>query len=686
MRSKSQTQLSESKINKGLNIASGVGNVASSLLNEFSDDDSIEATRDMELSNIRSLSTKSALSSWVSDWVPQSTENMGLSGLSGAASGAAAGAVAGPWGALAGGIAGLAGGLFGAQSRNAQVEDANLKVTNAIKAQNNYLTEMQAKDALGNIAAFGGWVGAHGGDYPTGFNSFKSGGSHESNKLGGVPQGISENGVPNLVEEGETKWGDYIFSKRLKVPKGFGKLYNLKNIDDSSYADASKRISRESEERPFDSISRRGRDEMLARLQTAQEDQKYIDSIDTQLNQIFALNGLEDTIFAKGGSIHIDPSKKGTFTAAAKRHGQGVQEFARRVLANKENYSPSLVKKANFARNAAKWHADGGYLEGWMNPLSGTSFSAGSRNGIGPKVGYSPIGNVNFKVNTSLDLADPNIRNSYESIISPSKLTNISRSLEGKIGSPEVQKLKSKPVFRTLNEDITEDTASRSNLNNLGLFAPALTNLGTTISAIASTPEQVNLDRLDLSPYKRRRYLPYDPIDQEYLANKYRAQTGAITRKIIDSSAGNPSAARAALVAHNFNNINSLGDLYIKADETNRQRKERSIRFDSEQDRQLAALSAQEQQFNALQGLREYEINAKNRAARRNAINQGLNTLGSNLAEISRYNLDKTAVSNMFPMYNPWTGEWVGNEKSEGGFLFNPEIDIFLKTMKKGGK
>lgn len=74
MRSKSQTQLSESKINKGLNIASGVGNVASSLLNEFSDDDSIEATRDMELSNIRSLSTKSALSSWVSDWVPQSTE------------------------------------------------------------------------------------------------------------------------------------------------------------------------------------------------------------------------------------------------------------------------------------------------------------------------------------------------------------------------------------------------------------------------------------------------------------------------------------------------------------------------------------------------------------------------------------------------------------------------------------
>lgn len=57
-----------------------------------------------------------------------------------------------------------------------------------------------------------------------------------------------------------------------------------------------------------------------------------------------------------GGSIHIKPSKRGTFTAAATKHGMGVQEFAARVLRNKEDYSPSLVKKANFARNASKWH------------------------------------------------------------------------------------------------------------------------------------------------------------------------------------------------------------------------------------------------------------------------------------------------------------------------------------------
>jgi len=58
---------------------------------------------------------------------------------------------------------------------------------------------------------------------------------------------------------------------------------------------------------------------------------------------------------ADGGPIHIDPSKKGTFTAAATKHGKSVQAFASQVLAHKENYSPAMVKKANFAKNASKW-------------------------------------------------------------------------------------------------------------------------------------------------------------------------------------------------------------------------------------------------------------------------------------------------------------------------------------------
>jgi hypothetical protein len=63
--------------------------------------------------------------------------------------------------------------------------------------------------------------------------------------------------------------------------------------------------------------------------------------------------------------IHIKPENRGKFTASAKKAGMGVQTFASKVLANKGGYSSTQVKRANFARNAAKWkHEDGGTMMG----------------------------------------------------------------------------------------------------------------------------------------------------------------------------------------------------------------------------------------------------------------------------------------------------------------------------------
>lgn len=45
---------------------------------------------------------------------------------------------------------------------------------------------------------------------------------------------------------------------------------------------------------------------------------------------------------------------KGTFSRAASRNDMGVQEYARKVLSDPKA-SPELRRKANFARNAAKW-------------------------------------------------------------------------------------------------------------------------------------------------------------------------------------------------------------------------------------------------------------------------------------------------------------------------------------------
>ena len=60
--------------------------------------------------------------------------------------------------------------------------------------------------------------------------------------------------------------------------------------------------------------------------------------------------------------IHIKKKNEGKFTASAKKAGQSVQEHAKSVL-NNPNATPLQKKRANFARNAAKWkHADGGTL------------------------------------------------------------------------------------------------------------------------------------------------------------------------------------------------------------------------------------------------------------------------------------------------------------------------------------
>lgn len=69
-------------------------------------------------------------------------------------------------------------------------------------------------------------------------------------------------------------------------------------------------------------------------------------------------------MFKKGGGIHINPKNKGKFTASAKRAGMSVQEFARHVLANKDKYSTTQVRRANFARNAKRFkHKEGGIIK-----------------------------------------------------------------------------------------------------------------------------------------------------------------------------------------------------------------------------------------------------------------------------------------------------------------------------------
>lgn len=88
-------------------------------------------------------------------------------------------------------------------------------------------------------------------------NEFNSGGSHQANPNSGVQQGISPDGSPNLVEEGETKHRDYIFSDRLLIDKNTAAEHNFpKSMIGKTFAEASKRMNKLHKERPNDPITR----------------------------------------------------------------------------------------------------------------------------------------------------------------------------------------------------------------------------------------------------------------------------------------------------------------------------------------------------------------------------------------------------------------------------------------------
>jgi hypothetical protein len=58
--------------------------------------------------------------------------------------------------------------------------------------------------------------------------------------------------------------------------------------------------------------------------------------------------------------IEIKPENEGKFTRWAEARGMSVQEAANKVMSNKDEYPPAVVKMANFAKNAASWKKEYG--------------------------------------------------------------------------------------------------------------------------------------------------------------------------------------------------------------------------------------------------------------------------------------------------------------------------------------
>ena len=405
--------------------------------------------------------------------------------LSAITSGASAGMAFGPIGAAVGAGVGLLGSIGGMWAGNIKAGKEAVRLNKeAEAAQKEYLanfannahniSQSNFNRAALNLAAFGGMLkdnninsflrsrvrlAAFGGDmmspmgrtdgFTNGVTKVDEGGSHETNPFDGVMMGVDPQGVPNLVEEGEVVFNDYVFSNRLspteeelesvKLPRKYAK---------KPYSKIAWDIQRESRENPLDKISRNTLVDSMMKLTTLQEQSRERD------REYEAFSNLE-SVFADGGDIHIAPSKRGTFTAAAKRHGMGVQEFASKVLANKDKYSPAMVKKANFAHVFGGRHYDNG----------GFSYNI---NNVAPNVPQAP--NVNIaavpKIN---DTGFPKINE--QTILAPQQSSNlISNSLASTRSLQAAQELNTQAELAKLRMNNAVDAIGANNLNNIGRF------------------------------------------------------------------------------------------------------------------------------------------------------------------------------------------------------------------------
>lgn len=157
-----------------------------------------------------------------------------------------------------------------------------------------------------DIFGFGGGIHSNGATFNNGVSYVNSGGTHEENPYDGVQMGTDREGVPNLVEEGEVIWNDYVFSNRLIVPRGkrgnYGKRARkyaeggelskgskidvpyesmvLRPYEGYTFADAAKKIMKKNgADEMDDPITLRGIDAELSVLAGVQEKERQVQQL-----------------------------------------------------------------------------------------------------------------------------------------------------------------------------------------------------------------------------------------------------------------------------------------------------------------------------------------------------------------------------------------------------------------------
>lgn len=364
--------------------------------------------------------------------------------------------------------------------------------------------------------AFGGDLNTHGADFANGQIIVGNGGTHEENPMEGVPMGMDAEGNPNLVEQGEVIFNDYVFSNRLFADGGLLESFNLpKSYDGHSFAAIAEKLGDESKERPNDPISKRGLLSSMSRLQQAQE------TVRQQTQE-----GQEGVQYAHGG-------KMGTLFDG---------------LGNKSNN----LKRANFFLEPTGDNYS-------YNPFIDMAYTDPDKNtydiykyGVGitpngefvetPKyMARAAAKRAGYDVGSSLDDYNKN----------PIKVPEKKKSaVSGLLSNLDATDLRYAPV-----------AGAAIGLGQNLFSRPDYTSADTILEA---ANQAGNYTPIGYTPIGN--YLQYRPFDRNFYLNKLNAQAGATRRAIMNTTS--PSR-NAALLAADYNAQGRLGDLARQAEEYN---------------------------------------------------------------------------------------------------------------------
>ena len=206
-----------------------------------------------------------------------------------------------------------------------------------------------------NKFSYGGSTNKLGGDFTNNVTFINEGGTHEQNPFEGVPFGVDRNNTPNLVEEGEVIWNDYVFSNRLTPTKkmleniGFPEKYK-----DYSFALIAEELQKESAERPNDLISQKGLQDSMQRLIGLQEE------VRNKRKEVKEKKAQEETsnTFDRGGTVDISgilgaAGEDVTYTPSLDINTSSLDIDPTIAAADQAFYDNLISKKGNITLNKA---------------------------------------------------------------------------------------------------------------------------------------------------------------------------------------------------------------------------------------------------------------------------------------------------------------------------------------------